>query len=413
VSIDASVSVARLVESTMTGARLTLLQDDGSRDSRRRDADLDVQMRIERLPEFDELAADWRALESRADGSFFTSWSWIGALLRTWPAMDHLVLLRAVRGPGPAAPTVGLCLINRRAGTWRGALSTSALILNASGDADMDRITGEHNDILCERSQAPLIRRRLVETLLRQMPSWDELHLPGMDPAAGWTQALPARLRPFQVRAEPCFAVDLKAVTGADALERYLTLVSANTRSQVRRSIKEYAGLGALQLVEASSVPQALEYLGGLRDLHQRYWTSRGEPGAFGHPFFERFHRQLIDDAFGRGEIQMLRLQAGDTVIGYLYNFVSGGRVLNYQAGLDYAVCEKHGRPGLVAHALAVAFNAERGAQVYDFMAGANRTKESLATSQYTMDWIVLRRPRLKFWLEERLRDAKRRWMAK
>ena len=82
-----------------------------------------------------------------------------------------------------------------------------------------------------------------------------------------------------------------------------------------------------------------------------------------------------------RGEAELLRIDGAAAPIGYLYNFRLGGRVLAYQSGFDYAGAGRHGKPGLTCHHAAIRQAAAEGARVYDFLAGADRYKTSLATA--------------------------------
>ena len=126
--------------------------------------------------------------------------------------------------------------------------------------------------------------------------------------------------------------------------------------------------------------------------MHQTYWTRRGHPGAFLRGFFEPFHRDLIFRRFGAGEIQLLRVLAGEKCIGCLYNIVKDGHVYAYQSGFDYGA-DSRLKPGLVSHCLAINYNLAIGAQVYDFMAGDSRYKKNLGTDFVEMSWLVLQRP--------------------
>jgi CelD/BcsL family acetyltransferase involved in cellulose biosynthesis len=132
-----------------------------------------------------------------------------------------------------------------------------------------------------------------------------------------------------------------------------------------------------------------------LKDLHQRTWRRRGQPGCFANPAFEAFHRDLIRDRFASGAIRLLCASAGDRPFGYLYNFAHGDRVYAYQSGFDY---DDDGRlkPGLVAHAMAIEQALAEGFAVYDFMAGANRLKSSFASHSDSMLWIAIRRSSLR-----------------
>ena len=66
-------------------------------------------------------------------------------------------------------------------------------------------------------------------------------------------------------------------------------------------------------------------------------------------------------------------------------------------------------KPGLVSHCLAIAYNLDQGANIYDFMAGASQYKASLGTEFTHMSWLVLQRNRLSLRLEQRLRSLRQR----
>jgi hypothetical protein len=139
--------------------------------------------------------------------------------------------------------------------------------------------------------------------------------------------------------------------------------------------------------------------------LHQAYWQQKGLPGSSAGPFFDEFHAGLVRSLFAEGAIQLLRLRAGDGILGYLYNFVDRGRVYNYQSGYDYELCPKQqGRPGLAAQVYAVEFNRTAGHQVYEFMAGDSQHKQNLGLGSTDMDWLMAQRSRLRFALEDYLR---------
>src|SRR5258707_7664875 len=116
----------------------------------------------------------------------------------------------------------------------------------------------------------------------------------------------------------PAPFVDLEALRclGRD----FLATTSGNTRYQIRRSERRYAALGPLAIQRARSLDEAQDFLTALARLHQSYWTGRGKPGAFANPNFERFHRALIVRAFADGGIDLLKVTAGATILGYLYN---------------------------------------------------------------------------------------------
>ena len=174
--------------------------------------------------------------------------------------------------------------------------------------------------------------------------------------------------------------------------------------------MREYERFGTLALESATTPEQAEAFLSRLIGLHQAYWQGKGLPGAFANPFFVQFHTRLVRSRFGDGAIQLLVLRAGDRIVGYLYNFVDRGRVYNYQSGYNYDLCAKpSGRPGLVAHALAVEFNRAQGHLRYEFMAGDSQYKQALGIGSTEMVWLVAQRRRLRFLLEDGLRWVRAR----
>ncbi len=201
----------------------------------------------------------------------------------------------------------------------------------------------------------------------------------------------------------PSYSVDLQLLSASGG-ELYPVL-SANARQQLRRAVRHFERFGQLQLTEAATIAEALEFFVELKALHCASWERRGKPHAFAGAFFEPFHRQLIERNFAAGGPQLLRICAGDRVIGYLYNFRLGRHIYAYQSG--FADADRRERPGIVSHALAIRHAFQSGACIYDFMAGRNRLKESFATRCEPMFWQVVQQPRLSFRLEHLARRLK------
>lgn len=353
------------------------------------------------LPALATLETAWRELEERSQGSFFTSWSWIGVWLRNLPVSVKPQLLQATQG----GRIVGLGLLVRSTRQRFGLPFCEAWHLHATGDKGQDVVMIEHNDLLVDADLANRVRPLMLAHWQAKAGRVSELHLPGL-PGNGW---YPQVTRDFgrEDQQRTSYGVDLAAVR--DKNFDYVSLLSGHARRFIRRSLKEYQKLGEVQVEVAQSVEQGLHFLARLSELHQSRWTALGEPGAFNGEFFERFHRELVAQNLPRGEIQLLRVHAGGRDIGYLYSFVRGKRLYVYQSGFDYTVLEKHGRPGLITHTLAVEYNARQGFDMYDLMVGESRYKTTMSTVQETMTWTVLRKPALRFQLEGWVRDWRRK----
>jgi len=362
-----------------------------------------LRVTLEPVVDLASLEADWDALAALCEHSFFNSWAWIGCWLACLPAEIQPRVLRVEEN----GQLVGLGLLTPRKVRRHGVVRSRVLCLHETGEPALDALRIEHNGLLLLRGREELLARAIVQ-FLDEDPAWDECFLGGVaaDNAllqAAESVAVSARLV-VECR-EPSLYVDLTRLRdeGCD----YLARLSGNTRSQIRRSMREYESRGPLTITAAATVDEAETYLAELAQLHQQLWTSRGEPGAFAGEFFERFHRTLVRHCFATGGIQLLRAAAGDTTIGYLYNFVADGYVSFYQSGFAYEENPKL-KPGLVSHTLAIELNRELGHATYDFLASDAQYKRSLATDARDMVWAVLQRPRLQFELERKLKTLKR-----
>jgi CelD/BcsL family acetyltransferase involved in cellulose biosynthesis len=187
-------------------------------------------------------------------------------------------------------------------------------------------------------------------------------------------------------RAQPSPCIDLDVVRQSGGA--YLTGRSANTRQQLRRSDRSYERHGPIRLQPAVSVASAHAMLDQMADLHQATWQARGKPGSFAIPFFRRFHRALIATALPRGEVVLLKAAAGETLIGYLYNFLWCGRMSAYQSGFAYPGEARQAKPGLTCHLAAIRDALARGLHSYDFLAGDGRYKQSLANQSHNQFWL-------------------------
>jgi len=343
------------------------------------------EIALEPLPGREQLAELWRALEARSDASFYLGWSWIGCWLQ---AIDGAVVPRLLHARR-AGSTVGLALLVHARLLRGGIVPLRSLHLHATGHPQYDMLTIEYNGLLVERGLEEALVPRMLEHAARAAPPWDQFVLDALERVPDWPAPGAAGLR-RSLRVEADHYVDLAAVRAAPD---YAALLGTNTRAQLRRSQREFERLGPLAVREAADPAEALGFLEALGQLHQAYWVGRGEPGAFANPHFVAFHRRLVAEAHGRGAVQLLAIDAGSRRLGYLYNFVHRGRVLNYQSGFDYGLGDKHNRPGFVAHACAVAFNAGRGLAVYDFLAGDTQYKRSLGTATATLAWLEVQRP--------------------
>jgi CelD/BcsL family acetyltransferase involved in cellulose biosynthesis len=351
----------------------------------------EVEFHRETLPPPAALEHEWRTLETLARPSFFTSWHWVGTLLTALPGTQMPSLLRGVAD----GRTVALALLGAGVSRRRnGLIRSRGLYLNETGDAHFDALTIEHNGILAAAGREAAVFDAALGWFAGLREEADELHFSGSlrRPPEG---AVEGRGLGRVETVMPSYSVDLNQLSASGGLDPAL---SANARQQLRRAFRQFERTGPLQLSEATTTGEALDFFAGLKTLHCASWERRSRAHAFTRAFFEPFHRLLIERSFAAGGVQLLKASVGDRVIGYLYNFRLGTRIYAYQSG--FADADRHERPGIVTHALAIRHAFRSGAGVYDLMAGRNRLKESLATRCEPMLWQIFQQPRLAFRLE-------------
>lgn len=276
---------------------------------------------------------------------------------------------------------VGIALVGRVL-EKRLAGRTATLLLNQSGDAVADRVFVEYNGVLAAN---PGVEGAAMHALLGRH-DWRALRLAGIAPDSGLLSQGRFRRR-TRVDASPARFVDLDAVR--DSEMAYLSLVSSNTRNQIRRAMKERIGEATVTRADPSQAAAWLEEMHALNG-------GRHADNAWDDPTFRAFCAELVARGHGNGEVDLIRVEQGGQLLGLLLNFVYRGRAMNYQSAFVQPLSGKD-KPGLLAHAAAVGHYAARGQALYSFLAGKDRYKESLSTGTEQLEWWVLERfsPRL------------------
>jgi CelD/BcsL family acetyltransferase involved in cellulose biosynthesis len=321
-----------------------------------------------------EAASVWQRLEQRlGDPPLACSWAWTETWLDEFgPVVPHRF---AVARRGSVACGVALVTYDRER---HGGMWLRTVHLGTVGEPPGESIYVQRNGLLCDPADRAAVAGALVEEL-RRSDGFDELRLDGFIPEHA--AVIGAGDPSARTMSLPCPTVDLRAadLRGGNVLE----LLSANTRYQVRRSMRGY---GALRAEYAESVDDALEILDELVVLHQRRWTAAGEPGAFGSRRQLAFHRRLISRLLPAGRVVVFRVRNSQGTIGCLYSHVDEGAVVSYQIGLAPSTDNKL-KPGFVTHTLCMQACFDRGYDLYDFLSGGGAYKSELSTGVRDLVW--------------------------
>ncbi len=318
--------------------------------------------------------------------SAFLSYPWIDACFKA--AHGATTATGYVWRAQSGAP-VG-CVMLWRASSRLGPFPVTSTLLNSPGIVGL---APEHNDIIAVNEYRAAVTADLRKLLWSQQ--FDQLDLQGVrarlfhELQASWPREYWngfASSSPF---------VDLNATRAADG--DYLSRLSGNTRSRIRKSFRiltKHHGEPQISVARDPSI--ALSWFDELLDLHDRRWESLETPSGFTESA-RTVHRAMIrsscaGDPLDGVRADIVRVTAGDKVIGLLYHLIRGGHVHFVQSGINYDV-ERQVKPGLVCHALSVQSCIDEGFSIYDFLGGESEPpqyKRSLSTDSAALYWSQL-----------------------
>ncbi|BAV64689.1 GNAT family N-acetyltransferase [Sphingobium cloacae] len=338
-----------------------------------------LRAHFSRLPDRTTLEARWRTLEARSDASFFLGWTWIGAWLEAYGAQPELLAVTDEEGQDAALALVGHAMTPRLLG------KAATLCLHQAGDADRDRPFIEYNGLLALTGQEqPAVQAALAA--IGERRDWRLVHLAGVRPDSPLLD-LPVHRR-TKLDDSPVYQVDLDAVRAAQG--NYLSLLSSNSRSQIRRAMKEHGD--ALPHIAKARPADIEAWLEEMRTLNQ----GRHADNAWDSATFRHFVATIARHGLEQGHVELLRFTDDRGPLGLLLNFLHRGVAMNYQSAFA-APRSARDKPGLLCHAAAVADYAARTFRLYSLLAGKDRYKQSLATCEDRLEWWALERfsPRL------------------
>lgn len=354
---------------------------------------------------WESIEHDWRELlDATGETSAFLSPEWTRAWLAHPDAVDNTSAVRWTDRHG----TVVAMLLGSRGTGKTGPFTVRRSFFNGPPSS---AARPEHNDVLALPEHRPAVLRDLARMLLT-IPS-DDVGLVGVRPEL--LEPLAARVRgnlwDGYVSQSPY--VDLAQVRNGE--QEYLAVLSKNSRSQIRRSLRLYEErFGPMRLRVAESAPEACTWFDEMLAIHDTRREALGAASEF-TPTARTFHRGLVEHAFGgsgSNELgaDLFRVEFGEETLGVLYHLVYRNHVYYYQGGLRYHD-DKRLKPGLVSHSLVIQHYLEHGATEYDFLGGEPRPvryKETLSTGHRLLHWGEMSLPTKKMKLIRALRLARR-----
>ncbi len=358
------------------------------------------QISVSTKLDMETLKQSWQRLENCNPMPFFLTWQWLSCWIKTY-LPDVIVVSATHQGH-----VVAIGLFTSSLEIRYGLIRARQLRLHQLGNIKMDQIWMEYNDFICDSRHKTDAVDACFKVLQRDEFDWDEIVL-SMLPCSRAEYILSSKPLAHIGLRNSCYGVDLTRMRGSNP--DYLQNLTANTRYQIRRSIRLYENkYGALQLSKAGTPGEAREFLHDAGKFHMARWPDSG----FTNHYFVEFHENLIRDSFATNSIDLLKLKAGDETIAVMYYQIVDKKVYFYLHGLKF---ESDGKlkPGLVAHTMATEYYMSQGMDHYDYLGGDSQYKVQLAQRTEDLVTVVIQRPRLQFQLEKIARNIKRRMLPK
>ena len=348
----------------------------------------------------EELSHKWVALKSNSNSSAFVAWFWVKQWLAQKKLTSNNCLCVEVK---QGQDTVGLALfgINIVRVFW--GLSFNQYFLHKSGNTKEDQTWIEHNTFLVHKDfEQLLIDEICIE--LAKIKQIDDIKIGLSSPQFINT----LNFTGFKLRTELSSPGYLANLTGLTSLNDYLSSLSKNTRSHIKRSIKLLNEQSSLRLALATTSDEKDKTLKCIADLHRIKWRSTVYGSGFDNPCFYEFHQALIQIDQSAQNCRLYTLYQDEIALGHVYLLTQGDRWTFYLSALNFNA-DNRIKVGLVIHCLIIEQAIKEGITVYDFLAGEAQYKNSLSNAKpYEQHIYCLYRNKPLLLFREQLRKWKR-----
>jgi CelD/BcsL family acetyltransferase involved in cellulose biosynthesis len=276
---------------------------------------------------------------------------------------------------------VAIALVTRGREQRRGPLPIRTTHLGTAGERHGESVVVEYNRLLTLPQHRAAAFEALTRAIGRAPWRTDLIELNGFAPEelAGWD------MTGYRIDRQVCHVADLAAMRAAEGpIERaFGSSVAAKVRKNQRRFSERFGPIATEWVTE---VDRAQPVFTKLIALHQARWQEAGEPGAFAGERLPRFHRALIARLLPEGKVVLVRVTAGEQLVGVFYGFAERGAIYHYQWGLTRFE-ESSLSPGFVTGICTMQAAIERGFSELNWLAGDVRYKRELATTSRELIW--------------------------
>lgn len=342
----------------------------------------------------DYIRSHWRKLEEASqEHSVFQSWAWIDCWLEIAKKHVRPILFK------DNGKIVGLCFVGFGKSYDCKVIGFKTFFPFLSGTEQIDIVASEYNSVLCLPEYKKIVNKLLVQFFQddKRLKKYARILLKRIPESqfSDYQQVANDNNLDMDIyKSEKSAYIDLKHLRN-NALD-YNHGFSKSLKSDIRRSEKLYIEkYGVLKFEKSNNVTQAQNWFQELGKLNKIKFQAKGEKSAWDYPELIRMHRAFLNRHFASGNAEIVRLCAGSTTIGYLYNFIYRGVVYFYMGGFLHDD-DNRLKPGLLTHDFTIKQHFLSGNNVYDFMAGEQSYKYRMGACGVNMYHLTITEKNLK-----------------
>lgn len=346
------------------------------------------------------IKSHWKKLEKEADISFFQSWPWMDAWITV--SKTHIrPLIFKVKGK-----IVGISFVGQGKTKDLRIFKFKTIFPWGTGYEGIDVCAPEYNTPITISGYEKIVRKTMVEFLIKdkrfeKFSRIDFHRVPENEYKDYIIDGISCDIYKYEESAE----VDLKSLR--DKNDSLNSIISKGAMTQIKKSIKLYEEkFGKIRYEVADNTTKAHNWFVELGKLNQKRFNKKGQKGVWDYPKLLQMQRALLDRYFSKGCTEVVRVCAGNKVVGYLYNFIFRDRIYFYMGGFVFEDDNKF-KPGLMTHYYAILHHLENGRECYDFMAGNQSYKRRLGGDAPKMLSFTLTKKSIKYSISKRIESIR------